>query len=63
MRIHTSKHIKLKLGKKYLEIAAMLPHFGGGFIRTLQDMKAHHNESAEEGHKRSRPPANVELDH
>lgn len=62
MRILTSKHLKLKFGKKYLEIAAMLPQFGGGFIRTLQDMKAHHNELAEEAHKRSRPPANVELD-
>lgn len=62
MRIPTSKQIKLKLGRKYLELAAMLPHFGGGFIRTLQDMRAHHKESAEDAYKRSRPPANVELD-
>jgi hypothetical protein len=62
MRIHTSKHIRLKVGKKYLELAAMLPQFGGGFIRTLQDMRVHHKELAEDAYKRSRPPANVELD-
>jgi hypothetical protein len=62
MKINISQNVRLKLGKKYLELATMLPQFGGGFIRALQDMKVHHKELAEDAYKRSRPPTNVELE-
>jgi hypothetical protein len=56
MKMRVSDEFRLKVSRKYLDWAEVLPKFGGGPIAALQRIREHQRKDSKRAHEFTRPP-------